>query len=851
MRISTVFLCLGITAASATAAAAPDTGDPNRVLSPYFVVLGDDDAAGLPLAETRADIHIAGVIAHVRVTQVYQNAGSTPIEAIYVFPGSTRAAVFGMRMTIGDRTIVAQINEREQARQLYEAARAEGKSASLLEQQRPNVFQMSVANIMPGDEIKVELDYTELLVPEDGFYELVYPAVVGPRYSDAKAGSVAPSEQWIENPHLHKGEPDPYRWDVTASISAGLPIQKIASPSHQITPTFQGEANASITLGGNATFVTHGADNPGNRDFVLRYRLAGGQISSGLLLYPGAKEKFFLLMMQPPERVETAQMPPREYVFIVDVSGSMHGFPIAVAKEVMNQLLDDLRPQDRFNVMLFSGGSTVLSNRSMAASRRNIRRAMDVMDSQRGGGSTRLLPALQQALNMPSEGMSRTFVVVTDGYVSVEDETFEVIRNNLGNANLFAFGIGSSVNRHLIEGMARVGLGESFVALDATQARATAQKFREYISAPVLTNVGVEFTGGFEAYDVEPPHLPDVFASRPVLVFGKYHGTPVGRIEVTGITGAGDFRDVVKVGEYTENPDAEALRYLWARHRIGTIADLNQARMSQEDIDEVTRLGLEYSLMTKYTSFVAIDSLVRNTTGDSVTVNQPVPMPAGVEDTAIGVPAATHELSVNAPTVQEEQRAPRRASRFHLRMPRLRHRESEKDTRGGDEDFGDAGGSAEHWTFADDEDGDVADDPFGDTGTESGEEVVVEAKLDADGKISTDVAHATIFGIAVSAGNERRIRRVLERNLPQISACGDDAVAAGTLVDGARLTIQIKLDAKGRVVSVKMTHNGLGEIGTEISECVITGLKNVSFREVAGRKTTITVHYEYRTRRRQ
>ena len=637
-----VFAVLGLSILLVPAAQAVpeplDDGKEDRVLSPYFHVLGEGDDVQhvLPLKATRADVDIAGVIAHVQVTQVYHNTGKTPIEAIYVFPGSTRAAVFGMKMTIGERTIEAQINKKEQARKLYEEAKSQGKSASLLEQQRPNVFQMNVANIMPGDEIEVVLDYSELMIPEEGFYEFAYPAVVGPRYSEKTAADSPPSESWVANPYLKKGVKAPYEWDIEVDLSAGLGIQKIASPSHQITPKFTGTSKAHVELGGTDSFIEHDADNPGNRDFVLRYRLSGGAIETGLLLFPGEEESFFLLMMQPPARVSKAQIPAREYVFIVDVSGSMSGFPLDTSKGLMKDLLNDLRPEDKFNVLMFAGGSQLMSEKSLSATRANIKKGTDFVDGARGGGSTQLLAALDRALKLPtSDDVSRTFVVVTDGYVNVENETFKKIDDNLGEANLFAFGIGSSVNRHIIEGMARVGMGEPFIVLNNRESAEKARKFKDYIQSPVLTNIDVDFTNGFSAYDVEPRNIPDLFAERPMLVFGKYRGTASGNIEVKGVSGEGDFRETVKVGAFEEDPTNEALRYLWARHKVRNLADMNP-RMSEDDIETVTQLGLKYNLMTAYTSFVAIDSEVRNENGDLVSVKQPLPMPAGVENSAVG-----------------------------------------------------------------------------------------------------------------------------------------------------------------------------------------------------------------------
>jgi len=602
----------------------------DKTLSPYFFVKSDDpELDQLPLLSTSAEVNIAGVIADVRVTQSYKNEGSRPIEAIYTFPASSRAAVYGMQMTIGERTIIAEIREREQARQEYEEAKQEGKSASLLEQQRPNVFQMNVANIMPGDTIKVELSYTELLVPTDGVYEFVYPTVVGPRYSNLPEESAPESENWIENPYTHSGEQPTYTFDISANLASGIPIQEMTCTSHKVSINYDGPKMGIVKLDESEKFG-------GNRDFILKYRLSGGRIESGLLLYEGKDENFFLMMVQPPKRVTPENIPPREYIFIVDVSGSMNGFPLDISKKLLRELIGNIRPTDVFNVLLFSSGNAVMSEKSLPATQENINVAIRVIESQQGGGGTELLPALKRALALPrTEGISRSVVIVTDGYVRVEAEAFDLIRENLGKANMFAFGIGSGVNRFIIEGMAHVGMGEPFVITNQSEAPAQADKFRKYIQSPVLTQIEANF-GDFEVFDVEPLSIPDVLAERPIIVFGKWKGKSKGEISLKGYTGNEKYKGNLDVRQYAPDETNSALRYLWARHKIQILDDYNNLRPNDERIKEVTELGLKYNLLTQYTSFVAIDTEVRNVDGKQTTVKQVLPLPEGVSDYAIG-----------------------------------------------------------------------------------------------------------------------------------------------------------------------------------------------------------------------
>ena len=629
--------------------AQPEAPD-DRTLSPYFFVKSEKpDLDLLPLQTHAVEVSISGVIADVRVTQTYKNEGKRPIEAVYVFPASTRAAVYGMKMTLGDRTVVAQIQKREEARQAYEQAKEAGKSASLLEQHRPNVFQMNVANILPSDVIEVELKYTELLVPTGGIYEFIYPTVVGPRYSNQPLSHASSGESWVQNPYLHAGESPSYSFDLNLHLAAGLPIQEITSSSHKVQISYEGPANSSVSLD---PLEREG----GNRDFILKYRLAGNQIQTGLLLFEGEEENFFLAMVQPPKRVRTEEIPPREYLFIVDVSGSMNGFPLEISKKLLRNLIVNLRHTDRFNVLLFAGGSSLLSEQSLPATQEQVAKALAFIERQRGGGGTELLPALKRALDIPKEqGFSRSIIIATDGYVTVEEAAFELIRNNLGEANVFPFGIGSSVNRHLIEGMARIGQGEAFVITKPHEAPEKAKKFREMIQLPVLTDVGITFDQ-FQVYDMEPQTVPDVLAERPVMVFGKWRGRLQGSIEVSGKKGDGTIKQKIDVAKVSPRESNGALRYLWARHRVTLLSDYNRLHSRDERVKEVTNLGLTYNLLTAYTSFVAIDSQVRLKGGKADTVVQPLPLPLGVSDLAVGG-RALQKRALSAPTAPMVYRA--------------------------------------------------------------------------------------------------------------------------------------------------------------------------------------------------
>jgi Ca-activated chloride channel homolog len=637
MRTRSFLRCaLALIAAAGSCIPAIGAQPPDRPQSPYFVVDGASDVDALPLKATEVAVTISGVIADVRVVQRYRNEGNQPIEARYVFPASTRAAVSAMTLRVGDRVVQAQIREKQQARVEYDGAKREGKSASLLEQHRPNVLQMSIANVMPGDEIAVDLRYSETIVPTEGVYRFVYPTVVGPRYNGAPGRESHRPETWIAQPTLRAGIAPKSTFALALHVNGPVPVQELRSPTHRFGVEGVGSRSVQASLGASAEH--------GDRDVVVEYRLAGAEIASGVLVHEGKDENFFVAMVEPPARVPSSAIVPREVVFVLDVSGSMHGFPLDTAKSLLRGLVTNLRPTDTFNIIPFAGGYSILAPRSLPASRDNVDAALRFINGQRGSGSTELLAALRAALALPTDAdRARSFVVITDGYVSIEKEAMELVRARLGEANVFAFGIGSSVNRYLIEGLARAGRGEAFIVLDPKQAAVEADRFRAYVEAPVLSHVRVRFRG-FDAYDIDPPQAPDLFALRPLVISGKFRGAPAGVLEIEGRTANGPFTRSIDIAAVRlAEHDTSALALLWARSRIATLTDDQKLVHDTAAAPQITALGLKYGLLTDYTSFVAVDRVVRNAGGEQRSVDQPQPLPQGVSELAVGEVPSTPE----------------------------------------------------------------------------------------------------------------------------------------------------------------------------------------------------------------
>jgi len=606
-----------------------DDSQARKAESPYFQVSGSDGSVDrLPLKSTRVDVRIVGVIADVTVTQNYRNEGQRALEARYVFPGSTASAVYAMNVRLGERLLTAKIREKQQARIEYETAKQEGKTTTLLEQHRPNVFEMNVANILPGDEVEVELRYTELLTPHDAVYGFVFPTVVGPRYNSTQGA--AAGEKWVATPHLPAGVPSPSAFEIKVTLDTPVPVKEIASRSHEVRIERGDGGPATVTLAPGV------AGN--DRDFLLDYRLAGDRVEAGLMLFRGESENLFLALVEPPKAIAAAEISPRDYIFVVDISGSMHGYPLETSKALLERLIGSLRPSDTFNVMLFSGSNRVLAPASVPATRANIDRALQTIRQMGGSGSTEIVPALRRVAALPkAPDVSRSVIVVTDGYVTVENEVFQLVRKNLGQANVFAFGIGTSVNRHLIEGLARAGQGEAFIVTKPEEAEAQAERLRKMIESPVLTQVKAHVEG-LDTYDTQPAQLPDLLGGRPVVVYGKFRGTPQpgARLVVEGRSVEGAWRGEASA-EGRDDTGTAALRYLWARQRIAMLSDQEGLEGGNAQKEAITALGLKYSLLTQYTSFIAVDHIVRNSNPAlSTMVKQPSAMPAGVSDLAIG-----------------------------------------------------------------------------------------------------------------------------------------------------------------------------------------------------------------------
>lgn len=609
--------------------------------SGHMLVLpeGQESPLQLPLKHTRVKADITGITATVRVIQEFGNPYTTPIEAIYVFPLPHNAAVYAMKMVIGERVIEGKIKPRREAQEIYNQAKQQGRTASLLDQERPNIFTQSVANILPGDDIKVEISYFQDLSYVEGSYEFVFPMVVGPRYipgqPSGQTGSGwspdtgrVPDGSRISPPLLPPEVRSGHDIEVHVELDAGLPFRDLETPSHAIRVTRETEAQALITLAPG--------DRIPNKDFILRWKVDQKDPVAGWLAHKDSTGGYFLLLLQPEVHLARAEIAPREYVFVIDTSGSMHGFPLDQCKRIVEKCLKDLKPDDRFQIVLFAGSASTLAPAPLDATAKNIRRALQYVSAARGGGGTEFLPALKKALNVPPDPeRARIVLFLSDGYIGYETEVLKYMDQHRGDTNLFPLGVGSSVNRYLIDGMARIGQGEPFYLTPDEDPEPVVERFFNYVSRPSLINIEVEFKG-IEVSELRPYELPDLFAGRPLSLVGKYEKGGRGKVVLTGWLAGHRWKQTLKVklpDRETKNP---GLACLWARRSIEALSDQQAlGEISEKQAKKrITELALRYSLMSAYTSFVAVDSQVRNPEGNSQTVAIPIPLPDQVSPLA-------------------------------------------------------------------------------------------------------------------------------------------------------------------------------------------------------------------------
>jgi Ca-activated chloride channel family protein len=579
-------------------------------------------AGDCPLTHTTVKVDISGMVARVDVVQDYANPFPDKIEGEYTFPLPHEAAVDRMTMTIGSRVIEGRVRKRAEAQAIYDSAKASGRVASLLHQERPNVFTQAVANIMPGEKIQIRISYVQTLSFEAGHYEFVFPMVVAPRYHPSGTRDAAR----LSPPVVPEGTRAGHDISLEVAVDAGVPISNVASKTHDVDVVWRDAHRANVKLRAEATIP--------NKDLILRYESASGTIADAVIAHRSAQGGFFTLVLQPPAKTGAADATPKELIFVLDTSGSMTGFPIEKAKESMKQALAGLYPQDTFNLITFAGDTEILFPAPVPATAENLEIAQLFLQSRGGNGGTEMMKAIRAALDpTPGSGRVRVVCFMTDGEVGNDFEILAEVRKH-PDARVFSFGIGSSVNRFLLDSMARLGRGEvEYVGL-SDDGSAAARRFHERVRDPLLTDIEIDW-GGLPVSDVYPKRIPDLFGAKPVIVTGRYTGPLRGAVSLRGKAGGHPTTRPVSLDLPAAEAGHDALASLWARNRVADLMDedyggAHRGGMNPQLENTITALGLEFGIATQFTSFVAVEEQTITTGGHSRKVAVPVNMPEGM-----------------------------------------------------------------------------------------------------------------------------------------------------------------------------------------------------------------------------
>ena len=628
----------------------------------------DEQIVECPLKHTDVKVNIAGFIARVTVTQTFHNPYDEKIEAVYVFPLPHTAAIDDMTMTVGDRRIVGLIKRRAEAQTLYQEAIRQGKTASLLEQERPNIFTQSVGNIQPNDEVRIEISYVDVLDYDMGTYEFHFPMVVGPRYipgtptskipelpnelkgkvgeseaplhapadgADPSGTGVAPDTDRVPDasritpPVLKPGYRTAHDISLSVLLDAGVPIQDIQIVNHT--------AEVDRIEASGATAVLSPADSIPNKDFVMKYAVVGKKPEMAVLAHSnGLQQGYFMLMIQPKLDAELAEAPPREIVFLVDISGSMRGEPTQKVKETMHHFLRLTKPNDTVQVITFASRADKLFEKSVPATQANIEHALNFTQQIRGGGGTEMLNAIKLVLNEPVDPERvRIVVMLTDGYIGNEAEIIAEIDRRAGDQIRFsAIGIGSSPNRYLIDGVAKHGGGMADVIELNTDPGPLVAQIAERIHRAQLAKIQIDWNE-LSVYETYPRRIPELWPGRPVIMFGRYAAGGSREIRLSGSAEGKPLKYKLHVTLPDAQPAHDVLSKVWARKKIEDLSAQLYAADAPEIIEEITNIALSHRLMTQYTSFVAVDE------NDMQPINQeakaprqvvvPLPLPEGTD----------------------------------------------------------------------------------------------------------------------------------------------------------------------------------------------------------------------------
>ncbi|MEQ8996888.1 MAG: VIT domain-containing protein [Coleofasciculus sp. B1-GNL1-01] len=608
-----------------------------------------------PLEHTQVATKITGNVSRVEVTQTFTNPFDHPLEAVYKFPLPDEAAVDDMEIQLDDRIIRGVIKKRQEAKQIYEKAKKAGKTAGLLEQERANVFTQSLANIKPGESIEVTIRYTDSLKFEGGDYEFAFPMVVAPRYTagNSVGSAKAPTTNQAlttnvayaaqVNPPIAPPGRSGHDIDVTVEIDAGVPISNVRSPSHPVT-TQQTSSTVRVELADQETIP--------NKDLILRYQVAGADTQATVLTQADERGGHFATYLIPAIEYQQNEIVPKDVVFLVDTSGSQSGSPIVQSKELMRQFIQGLNPQDTFTIIDFANSTTQLSDKPLANTPQNRKLALNYINRLNANGGTELMNGIDTVLKFPAApaGRLRSVVLLTDGLIGDDEQIIGQIRDRLKPGNrLYSFGVGSSTNRFLIERLAELGRGTAEVVPPNESAEVVAKEFFQEINNPVLTNIQVSWEGTGNAPEFYPQKIRDLFANQPLVVFGRKGDRTNGKLKISGTVAGGQPYETTLDVNFDEVRGNGAIAQLWGRARIKALMNQMYGRETPEVVEAVTDTALNYRLMSKYTSFVAVTEEIRVDNKDGKKLNVPVETPEGMDNQGTDTPSTGNTASVPEP----------------------------------------------------------------------------------------------------------------------------------------------------------------------------------------------------------
>ena len=598
-------------------------------------MVGNRQIGQCPLEHTDVKATISGYVAHVSVKQIFKNTYKEKIEAIYTFPLSEQGAVDQMKMRIGDRTIIGTIKKREEARQIYEDARNNGQTASLLDQERTNIFTQSVANIEPGQQIEITIDYVETLPFEDGQFAFTFPTVVGPRFVDMPdKGDMSR----LNTTYAPEGTRSGHDISISVDLDAGMRVEHIRSKLHEVSikesESDKSRGRAHIQLADKATIP--------NKDFVLTYDVSQSAIKSGYLAFRNAdKPGYFTLMVVPPKKPTIKEISPKEMIFVIDCSGSQSGPPLDKCKQTMRYILEHMNPNDTFQIIAFNSSQSIFADKPQTVSESMKKKAIAFIDALQANGGTWMAPAVEKACAIPNDQHRlRIVTFMTDGYVGNDLEILSMIKKYRDKSRWFSFGTGNSVNRTLIDGIAREGGGEAEYVLLNSPAEEAGAKFYKRISTPVLTDVKLGYRGpgpNAKLTEIFPKEIHDVWAQKPLYFKGRYAKPGKYQIDVTGFSGGAPYKQTIDLELPEQDTANSGIASMWARAKVDRLMseDYMSAQnggTNKELKDEIVQVALEHRIMTQYTSFVAVDDKATKdkTKGQPTTIRVQSEMPEGV-----------------------------------------------------------------------------------------------------------------------------------------------------------------------------------------------------------------------------